>query len=249
MNSSSFSRQCLGLLTFSLLLVPVMASASPPITLALMESKQTETLSNQQKAEKFVDLLIAGQYSQARALLYPDLQSQWSPAAIEQIWLELQQTTGPAQKRLSSRSTESVGAELVFVEVQFEKTTDKLLVIFNQNQEIVGVDFPRAESIEEIAQKVVDALVAGDFASARGYLHPYLKTELFPQQIEQKWERLLEQTGPYQKTVGVEVKQGSEIDNVSVVLVTMEFAKVTEPLIIIFNDQKQIIGVDFPIID
>jgi hypothetical protein len=57
---------------------------------------------------------------------------------------------------------------------------------------------------------------------------------------------LLKVTGPYKEQVGYEVRKGTDGDGVDVVLVTLQFEKVTEDLFLVFDDQKQIVSVDFP---
>jgi len=77
-------------------------------------------------------------------------------------------------------------------------------------------------------------------------LHPFLKTEEFPQKVKNKWEALLKVTGPYQRQVGYKVRKGLESDGVDVVLVTLQFEKITDDLFLVFDDNKQIVNVDFP---
>jgi len=199
----------------------------------------------QQKAKTLLDLLVAEDYAQVRTLLHPDLQAQWPPEKIEELWQDLLSTTGAVKQQLDSRVSNTVNADIVFLTVEFENVTEELLVTFNKEQQIIGLDFPNLETIEEIAEKVVEALAAEDFARARGYLHPFLKTEIFPQEIQTKWNALQTRTGPFQRQVSTEVRSGSSVDDVDVVLVTIEFEKVTDDLIFMFDDQKQIVGIDF----
>jgi len=47
--------------------------------------------------------------------------------------------------------------------------------------------------------------------------------------------------------VGTQVRKGSDTDGVDLVLVTIKFEKLTDTLILVFDDQKQIVNVDFPL--
>jgi hypothetical protein len=67
--------------------------------------------------------------------------------------------------------------------------------------------------------------------------------------VDQKWENLLKQTGPYQRQLSSSVKTGSSVDDADLVIVTVEFEKVTDNLIIIFDNQKRVVGIDFPVIE
>ncbi|MGK7874752.1 MAG: DUF3887 domain-containing protein [Xenococcaceae cyanobacterium] len=236
-----------------LLLTLVLSAGSLPAEAQSPASTQLAQLSNevqlneiQKKAEEFVDLLGAQEFAKARQYIHPDLKAELSLEDMEQIWQELLAVTGPFKRLIDSRITRAVGTDLISVNIQFENTTDRLMVIFDSEQQIVGVDLPHREnSIEAIAEKLVDSLVAQDFINARANLHPFLKAELFPEQIQQQWQELLAVTGPFKKRVSSEVRTTSKVDGIDVVLVTLEFERITDELIVMFNDAKQIIGVNF----
>lgn len=200
----------------------------------------------EQKADQFIEWLATQQFTKVRENLHPDLKPEWPQQKLEDLWLDLLEETGAYKQHGELRVIPTVAGNLVNVPVEFENTTSAFLVVFNLDQQIVGVDFPKVESIESIAEKVVDALAKNDFASARGYLHPALKQEIFPAQTQEKWKALLARTGPFQRRVGTELRPGSAVDQIDLVTVTIEFEKVTEPLFIIFDDEKRIVSVDFP---
>lgn len=203
----------------------------------------------EQKAKNIVVLLASQRYEILRNTLHPALRDNWPASKIEKVWSELLSQTGSFIKLGDSRIVETINGDLVFVSVEFRNTTDELLVNFNQYEQIVGLDFPKIETIEQISTKVVGFLAEKDFASARGYLHPYLKKEIFPQQVEQKWEELLLRTGAFQRQVNVQARNRNSIENMNVVLVTIDFENLTDELIVIFDNDKRIIGLDFPVID
>lgn len=49
----------------------------------------------------------------------------------------------------------------------------------------------------------------------------------------------------YKRQVGYNIRKSSGIDGVDVVLVTLQFEKITEDLFLVFDDNKQIANVDF----
>ena len=249
---SNSGNRCLPLVLLALIWsvgeLPVKAQLSEilPSTEIAQSSDSAKEKQLQTKAEDLINLLGSQDYPKVRETLSPELQPEWPPQKIEKIWQELLSQTGGFKKVLDSKVIETVNADIVTLSVEFEKTTGDFLVTFNLDRQIVGVDFPKTESIQKIAEKFVKDLAAGDFASARGYLHPFLKTEVFPEKIQRGWQELLSQTGPFTRIVGYEIRTGSATDNVDVVVVTMEFEKITDDLLVIFNDKKQITGVDFP---
>lgn len=200
----------------------------------------------EEKSAQLLDLLAGEKYAQVREMVSPELAKKLSAEQIEQIWENLLTATGPIKKQLNFQVIETIDADLVIVPTEFEKTSDNFIVIFNKKGEVTGLDFPKVDTVDRIAEIFVNALATNDFTRARGYLHPYLKTEVFPQKIQQEWQGLIRQTGRVKRIVGTEVRPGSTVDKVDVVLVKVEFEKVTEPLLIIFDDNRRITGVDFP---
>lgn len=198
----------------------------------------------QKKAEEMINWLDEGEFVKAREVLAPQLQSEWSTEKIEGVWEDLLAETGPLKRVVNLNAIETINSDLVVAILEFENATKKLIFIFDRDRQIIGVDFPATESVEEIAQKFVNDLANQDFASARGYLHPYLKEEIFPEQIRAKWQRLLSQTGPFQKIVTTQVRTGSDVDNIDMVLVSVQFAQVTEDLVVVFDKDKKIVNVD-----
>ncbi len=200
-----------------------------------------------QKAEQFIEQLGKQEYGKARAALSPQLQAFWTAEKLEKAWnTELIATTGAYRRIVRSKAIDVVNADMVKVTVEFAQKKADIWVTFNKNQQLIGVDWPTNKNIKEIAQDFVNALATKDYGKARGYLHPFLKAEAFPQQIQQKWENLLQRTGAYQRQVGIEVKQGDSLEAPDVIIVTIQFDKVTDDLFIFFDKDKQIVNVDFP---
>ena len=90
-------------------------------------------------AEQFIDLVAAGEFEQAHQLLNPTLQAGWTVAQMQSDWLGLQRITG----RYASRTeTQVIDDSLVLINLKFQNVNDNLLVIFDDQQQIRGIDFP-----------------------------------------------------------------------------------------------------------
>ncbi|NJL82693.1 MAG: DUF3887 domain-containing protein [Chloroflexaceae bacterium] len=198
------------------------------------------------KARAVVESLAAENYPQVLSNLHPELRSQWTPEAMAEIWQELTAETGKVVEIVDTEVIDTINADLAIVAVKFANTTDRIIISFNKQQQIIGIDLPRVETVEQVAANFVAALAANNFARARSYLHPKLKTELFPQQVERKWQELLARTGPLQRQLGITVRTGSDLNRVDLALVTLEFEKITDDVIIIVDRDRKIVGVDFP---
>jgi Protein of unknown function (DUF3887) len=92
-------------------------------------------------AETFVDALATDDIETAHALLNPLVKKDWSETMMRQSWQDLIAVTGAFQERLSSKVEDRV----VLVTVQFENTTNDLIVIFDESGQIIGFDFPEVE--------------------------------------------------------------------------------------------------------
>ncbi len=208
------------------------------------QENQNEAL--KEKAENFLSLFLDKKFAQVRVLLTPDLKSEISAERIQRIWIRTISANGSFKEIIKSRVINTPTSNLVFVTVKFARVTEDWIVIFNNNQEIVGLDLPNSESIDQIAIEVVNSLAAEDFANVRGYLHPFLKEDIFPQQVQQKWKQLLRENGDFKKVVDTVIRRGSSAGDTDIVFVTIEFTNNTDDMLFIFDNKKSIIGVDFP---
>lgn len=247
----NFARGCLPTLlvtvTAILSALPTKAETfTPQATPAIAQAASAaQNQALQAKATQIINLLGDRQYAKVREAVSPQLKAKLSVEQVEQIWQKLLTETGKLENIGKSKVINTINADLVVLTAKFQKTTGDFIVTFNKTGEIVGIDFPKLESIEQIAENFVNALANKDFARARGYLHPYLKVELFPQEIEQKWNAQIEQIGTLKRIVRLNTRTGSTADNTDVVIVTIEFAKSTQDMFIIFDENRRIVGVDF----
>ncbi len=194
-------------------------------------------------AEKIINLFFSKEFEAVNQSVHPDLREDVSTTRIEGVWATTQAENGTFQKIVKSNVIQTPGSDLVILTLEFDKVTEDWIMIFNDQGEVVGVDFPTSQDIETISRKFIDALVTNDFSQARIYLHPFLKQDLFPQQIQQKWQALTATKGNFQEIKSIKTRQGSSIDDTDIVELDLELGKSDAEMIIIFDSSKSIIGV------
>lgn len=201
----------------------------------------------QKKAEEFIELLGNKKSSAARAILDKKLQKNWTPEQIQALWeTEVISQFGPFQKVVRSKAIDIINGDMVKVTTQFAKGIDEILITFNKKQELIAVNWSSSKNIEKIAETFVNNLAAKDYARARSNLSPALKTEFFAENIEKSWANLVKRTGPFQKVLDIQNQPGGTTAATNVVIIKIQFEKVTDQLFIFFNSDKQIVNVDFP---
>ena len=96
-------------------------------------------------------------------------------------------------------------------------------------------------NIQQKAEAFVDALSEKQFDKATKDLNRDMKQDWSSINAKEYWQNLQKSTGQFEKRVKSTVNQ-------NLVLVTIQFDKVTEDLFVIFDSQGNIVGVDFPVI-
>lgn len=54
------------------------------------------------------------------------------------------------------------------IETKFESKINKFIINFHKKKEILGVDFPNTEVIEELAKIIINVVAANDFVGVGG---------------------------------------------------------------------------------
>lgn len=193
-------------------------------------------------AQQVVGLLAAQRYEEVRASLYPELRDAISAAEIQQQWEQLLEIQGPFKRIVNVRPARVFDGAIVLVTASFEQGSEDLMVIFNDQQQIVGFDILQLnDNIQAIAEEFVDALATGDYALARRNFHASLKNEVFPADLEQEWQAAQAVNGQFQRRLSSQVRPGISTD---VVQVSVEFANTTGDILVAFKSGK-ISGFDF----
>lgn len=210
------------------------------------DAKEAEA---QKIAEKALDLWKAEDFATLRPYLSSSLQALLPVDELKRFWKEQVEQLGKIKKIGRSRAIDAINSYIVFIPVEFENMKGNVSVTVNKKNEVVGVNFPTKKTIEEIAEQSVEAIDQGDLIKARDNFTPALKAEISPQNLQKQWQAIEELAGPFKRIVKSEVRMGQTVDDPNLILVTIEFEKVTDDMFFIFDQKKQIIGVDFPIID
>lgn len=132
---------------------------------------------------------------------------------------------------------------VALAEIEFDRATDRVIFVFNPEGEIVAIDVPRQEPIEEIAAAFIDNHAKQDYAADRRLLHPAMEVEFPPELLQQKWEDLQGIAGTYLGRSDIRIQSNSEMD---IVLVELAFENFREDFLIMFDREKRIIGFDYP---
>jgi Protein of unknown function (DUF3887) len=118
-------------------------AAAPTLAQAELSAPQTAVSQTNAQiteiAEQFVDLVTAGKFEQAQQLLNPRLREGWTIDQMQDDWTRLQRITGDYKRRTATRVIDST---LVLIDLEFEQAADNMFVIFDDQQQIQGVDFP-----------------------------------------------------------------------------------------------------------
>lgn len=235
------------ILATSFTILPVQAQSQGSKTEIAQVLTDTQKQDIKKQAEEFVELLGKKKSREARAILAKKLQKNWTPEQIQALWeTEVISQFGPFQKVVSSKAIDIINADVVKVTTQFAKGSSEILITFNKKQEVIAVNWPSNKSIEKIAETFVNNLAVKDYARARSHFSPALKTEFFAENIEKSWANLIKRTGPFQKILDIQHQPGGTTAAANVVIVKIQFEKVTDYLFIFFNQEKQIVNVDFP---
>lgn len=196
------------------------------------------------KAVKFLNYFFKKDFEEARKIIAPELKNQVTQALLQKEWLNSVSQNGNFERILKTKTINTPGSDLVIVTIKFQNATNDWLVIFNNDKQIIGTDFPNSQPIEEIAIEFVNSLAIEKFDNARAYLHPFLKEDVFPEQVKSKWAKAQQENGDFKRIVDTTVRKGSSLDETDIVFVTIEFAKSTKEILFIFDSSKKITGVD-----
>ncbi|MBD2393301.1 DUF3887 domain-containing protein [Cyanobacterium aponinum AL20118] len=214
-------------------------------SLTAQSNNQDTSAILKEKAETIIELFFAQDFEKITPYATPELRNDLSQERMERLWNRVNTNNGEFKGRKQTQVIETPGSDLVFVTLEFENVTEDWIVIFNDSQEVVGVDFPNIENIETIAQQFVEDIAEGNYSEARGFLHPFLKESIFSTQIETEWNQIIAQNGDFKGIKDMRVRLGSSIDSTDIVVMDLQFNRADEQIVIIFDSSRSIIGLDF----
>ncbi|MEY3751289.1 MAG: hypothetical protein RLZZ186_1708 [Cyanobacteriota bacterium] len=178
-------------------------------------------------------------------------------ARFAQFTPEMQAVTSPSMIAATLRSQPKVlGYELLSVrsgmsgstveaEIKTKAGSRVVFMVLSPQGRIERYYIDRADdSTSNVALQFVQAVSTGNFITAQSFLSPSVQQELTPAILQSKWLELQRETGTF-TTVGRAVEAESTAD-IRLVLVNVQFTRLSDNLYVILNSENQITGVDFP---
>lgn len=228
------------------LTAPVVLLAPP----SYAQERQILTAEQRQQivatSEEILELINSGKYAEALNYLVPATRNYITPEQLKTIWEEqIIAKDGPFQEVVRAKVVDVVNADIAILNVRFAQGSENIQFIFNKNQELVGFGIPNLQSIDAIATSFINNLAAGEYGLARNYLSPIFKAEIFASKLETEWQDELKQYGDFKKVVDIVVRPGTTLSEPDVAIVTVEFERGTDTYFLFFDDQTNIVNVDF----
>jgi len=144
---------------------------------------------------------------------------------------------------LSVRS--GLTSSTVEAELRTARGNRVLFIVINGKGQIERYYVDRADDpTSKVALQFVQAISTGHFISAHSFLNPSFQKEISPASLQAKWLGLQRETGSFVK-VGRAVEAESTPD-MRLVLVNVQFNRLSDNLYVILDSTNEIIGVDFP---
>ena len=216
---------------------------APPLALAQNAPQQTALSVEQARAAagKILDAIQSGDANARYNQLAPHLQAITSPSMIAATM-----RTQPKVKRYTLLSVRSgLSGSTVEAELHTKAGNRVVFMVLNPQGQVDRYYVDRADdSTSKVALRFVEAISSGNFITAQSFLSPSVQQELTPAALQRKWLGLQRLTGNFVK-VGRAVEAESSAE-MRLVLVNVQFNRLSDNLYVILNSENQITGVDFP---
>jgi hypothetical protein len=192
-------------------------------------------------ARKILDAIQSDDANARYNQLAPHLQAITSPSMIAATM-----RTQPKVKRYTLLSVRSgLSGSTVEAELHTKAGNRVVFMVLNPQGQVDRYYVDRADdSSSKVALRFVEAISSGNFITAQSFLSPSVQQELTPAALQRKWLGLQRLTGNFVK-VGRAVEAESSAE-MRLVLVNVQFNRLSDNLYVILNSENQITGVDFP---
>lgn len=221
------------------------AEKSKNQTLISQEVTQNKSATIETKGKELLNSFFEEKFEFVLKSVSPRLREEISSELLQRFWNNTNKQNGAFKTIKESKVIITPGSDLAVFTLEFEKVTEDWIVIFSDTEEIIGIDIPTADDIDDIAKNFINDLANGNFANARLNLHPFLKEQIFGEQLESRWNSFKTPLGDFKEIKSTTIRKGTRGDDTDVVLMNVQFAQGDEQILVIFNDSKSIIGVDF----
>jgi hypothetical protein len=178
-------------------------------------------------------------------------------ARYNQFSDELKALTSPAMVQATIRSQPKVlGYQLLSVRSGIDTSTVEaelntsagprvLFIVLNPQGRIARYYVDRADDpTSRVAEQFVRAISTGNFITAHSFLSPQFQKDITPRALQLKWLNLQRITGSFVR-LG-RVVEAESTPEMRLVLVNIEFNRLSDNLYVILDADNQVIGVDFP---
>ena len=192
-------------------------------------------------ATRILDAVKRGNANERFAQFSDELKAMTSPAMV--------QATMRSQPKVLSYQLLSVRSGLSTSTVEAELRTSAgqrvVFIVLNGKGQIARYYVDRTDDpTSKVAEQFVDALSTGNFITAHSFLSPQFQKDITPQALQSKWLNLQRYTGLFQH-VGRVVEAESTAET-RLVLVNVQFNRLSDNLFVILDANNQVTGVDFP---
>ena len=144
---------------------------------------------------------------------------------------------------LSVRS--GMATSTVEAEIRTARGNRVLFIVINGKGQIERYYVDRTDDpTSKVAEQFVRALSTGNFITAHSFLSPQFQKDITPQALQSKWLNLQRRTGLFQQ-VGRVVEAESSPES-RLVLVNIQFNRLSDNLFVILDANNQVTGIDFP---
>jgi len=171
----------------------------------------------------------------------PQMQAITSPSMIAATM-----RSQPQVKRYELLSVRSgMSSSTVEAELHTSAGNRVVFMVINPKGQLERYYIDRADDPSStVARQFVEAVSTGNFITAHSFLSPAFQKEISPTALQSKWLGLQRYTGNAVK-VGRAVEAESTPE-MRLVLVNVEFNRLSDNLFVILNSSNEITGVDFP---
>lgn len=162
------------------------AEKSENPTLISQKITQDKSATIETKGKKLLNSFFEEKFESVLKSVSPRLREEISSELLQKFSQNTNKQNGALKSIKKSKVIITPGSDLAVFTLEFEKITEDWIVIFNDAEEIIGIDIPTADNIDDIAKNFINDLANGNFANARLHLHPFLKEQIFGEQLENR---------------------------------------------------------------
>lgn len=232
----------------NLIITPKTQAQRSNSELILAQQAPEKSNSLEKKGKSFIELLSKGNYQESLDYFSPELKNEVKISDLERLWNLITKRYGQYKNISNISYIDAINVYIVELEVNFEKTSEILKVVFNPQGQVIGINIPqdkKDETVENLANMFVNSLAKGDYLAARSNLNPFLKAEFTPEIIRSRWETINKRFGSFKQISHTKSIPGDTASQSDIAIVTIEFNDTVKNMIVIFDKERQIVGVDF----